>query len=71
MADIGNWVIEHCNTAGSGNLILTGSEVGFTRFRDAVPAGDVWYSIEDGNNREAGFGQFNGTNTIIRSRVDY
>jgi len=64
-----NWIKEGSSTLGAGDLILTGNDVGFTRFRDALLAGEVYYSIEDGTNREAGIGLFNGSNTIARTQV--
>ena len=69
MAKVGNWVIESCSTVGQGDIILAGSDVGFATFLDALPAGPVWYSIEDGTSREAGFGEFNGSNTITRANI--
>ena len=69
LANIGNWTAETCSTEGSGNLILTGPLFANASFNAAVPAGKVWYSIIDGENREAGEGDFNGGNVIIRSSV--
>lgn len=69
MADVGNWTVEQCSTTGTGDLVLIGSDLGLTRFRDSLPTGDVYYSIQDGTNRETGIGTFNGTSTISRDTV--
>ena len=69
MAIVGNWTIEACATVGQGVLILAGSDVGFARFLDSIPTGEVWYSITDGTNREAGKGTFNGATQISRDTV--
>ena len=66
---VGNWVAENCSTSGTGDLIVTGAYNGLATFAGAVPAGAVWYSIEDGNNREAGLGTFDGVATIVRTTV--
>ena len=68
---IGNWIAENSNSSGAGALTLTGALLTFTRFRDAVPSGGVWYSIEDANgNREAGYGTFDGTDGLARTEVN-
>jgi hypothetical protein len=69
MAEVGNWISEKTVTIGSGDITLLGTNASFVRFAQAVPAGTVWYSIIDGNNREAGIGTFNGTNTLARTTV--
>ena len=68
---IGNWIAENSQSTGAGALTLTGAVLTFTRFRDAIPAGGVWYSIEDANgNREAGYGTFDGTDGLARTEVN-
>ena len=66
---VGNWTIEKCNTIGTGDLFLVGTEQSFVRWRDSVPQGQVYYVIEEGVNRESGVGTFNGVNTITRDTV--
>ena len=67
----GNWTIENSSSQGQGVITLSGSVLTFARFRDTVPAGMVWYSIEDANgNREAGQGTFDGTNTLARTTIN-
>lgn len=69
MANVGNWTVESCSTSGTGDLTLVGTSTGYARFQDSIPAGQVWYAIEDGNNREAGIGTFDGASTITRDDV--
>lgn len=69
MANVGNWTVEVCSTVGTGDLNLVGTDDGYARFRDSIPAGQVWYAIEDGNNREAGIGTFDGVSIITRDEV--
>lgn len=65
MAEVGNWVSEGCLTTGSGNRVLSGPvSASNTRFRDTVPAGEVWASIIDGDKQEAGVYLFNGVDTL-------
>ena len=52
----GNWTLESCNTVGTGPLNLTGADFGYTTFQNSHGNGPVWYSITDGDNREAGAG---------------
>ena len=65
----GNWVAESCSTLGTGDIILTGAATGQAGFSGAISAGAVFYSIEDGNNREAGIGTFDGASTIVRGDI--
>ena len=70
VAQAADWIIEHCTTIGKGDLILSGSDDSFIKFRDAFPEETpVVYSISDGFNRETGTGTFNGVNTITRDSV--
>jgi hypothetical protein len=66
---VGNWVAESCSTVGTGDLIITGEATGQASFRSAMSAGNVFYSILDGANREAGIGAFNGSNRLVRSNI--
>ena len=65
----GNWVAESCSTLGTGDIILTGAATGQASFSGAISAGAVFYSIEDGNNRECGIGTFDGASTIVRGDI--
>lgn len=70
MAEVGNWLAEGCATVGIGDLELTGANSGYAPFKQVWPAGaQVYYSIENGINREAGVGTFNGNSTISRDTV--
>ena len=67
---VGNWITESCTTVGTGDLTLTGQNLGFNRFKGAVSAGTVWYEITEGNNRETGLGTYDGEFTIERTTVN-
>lgn len=69
MAEVANWVVERSVTIGDGDITLAGSLAGFSRFRDALPVGLVWYSIEDGDDREAGIATFDGVAGLVRTDV--
>jgi len=69
-AHIGNWILERSLTLGAGDITLGGAIGDFATFADAIPAGSVWYSIEDSNgNREAGRGTFNGSGNLARTEI--
>lgn len=68
MTNVANWVQESCTTVGTGDLVLA-PIINLASFASAIPSGEVWYSIEDGQNREAGIGTFNGLNTIQRTTI--
>lgn len=69
MPEVGNWTVEQCSTEGDGTLILIGTDLGLARWRDSLNAGQVYYAIQDGINKEAGIGTFNGINQITRDTV--
>lgn len=72
MSNIGNWVLESCSTIGTGALVLTGAlSAKSTTWAKALGAVsiEVYYTIEDGNNRETGIGTFNGTIGITRDTI--
>lgn len=58
MPKLADWVKETVTgTPGTGTITLAGAVAGFCRFQDNFATGDkVYYSIEDGNNREEGYG---------------
>ena len=64
----GSWVSEHCSSTGYDSINLIGAEGDNATFAAVIPAGQVWYSIKDGNgNTEAGIGDFDGAVTIARN----
>jgi hypothetical protein len=65
----GNWIVESCTEHAPGAVTLTGADFGYARFRDTMPAGKAFYIITNGDNREAGVGDFDGTNILTRSEV--
>jgi len=69
MSNVGDWIKENCLTVGGGPLDVSRFDNAHARFQDSIPAGDVWYSIQDGLNREAGKGTFDGVNVIARTVV--
>lgn len=64
-----NWINESCTTVGTGNLTLTGQNLGYNRFKGAVSAGTVWYEVVEGDNRECGLGTYDGEYNIERTTV--
>lgn len=66
---VSDWIVESCTTTGTGDLILTGANLGYNKFKGAVPAGTVWYEVYEGNNKEAGLGTYDGDSTIVRTTV--
>lgn len=66
---VGDWCREYTNTIGTGNIALIGELDGNSRFVNAINTGHVWYTLEDGSNRESGVGTFDGTNTIERTTI--
>ena len=70
MAQTGNWTEERTTTQGQGDLTLSGATAGNNvRLRDSLQNGEVWYSISNGNNREAGVGAFDGTDQLQRVTI--
>ena len=70
MSQVGNWITQSSSTFGQGDLLLTSTAPGFSSFTGNVSAGEVWYSILDGANREAGVGNYDGASTITRTTVN-
>jgi hypothetical protein len=64
-----DFVKESTSTTGTGTVTLT--EVsGFARFSEAFSEGDtVYYTIQDGNDRETGIGTIGAGNTLARTTV--
>lgn len=52
-----NWIGENSPTVGTGDVLLGGAVNGFVPFSN-MPVGKVHYVIVDGNNREAGVGDY-------------
>lgn len=70
MVATADWVLEQTNSVGIGSILLSGAIETFSSFADGVPAGEVWYSIQDSNgNRETGIGTFDGDATLARTTV--
>ncbi len=70
MAQVGNWTEERSSTQGAGDIIVSGALSGAgVPLRDSLSAGLIWYSIANGNNREAGVGTFDGVDTIQRTTI--
>ena len=66
---IGDFTSERSSTVGVGPIVLSTQIAGYAKFSESVSSGSVWYAIEDGDNRESGFGTFDGVNTITRDSV--
>jgi len=71
VGNVANWVQQPCTTVGTGTLFLDGSASGAATFAMAIPLGPVWYSILDHatGNREAGIGEYNGADSLVRTEV--
>ena len=69
MTAANDFLAERCTSQGIGALTLSGAIEGFARFKDGVPAGEVWYAVVDGDNRETGIGTFDGNSSIARTTI--
>lgn len=73
MINTGDWIGELTTTSGTGDVELGGALEGFARF-NVLGAGQVWYTIVDGLNRESGIGTSSGIlitrDTIHSTLVD-
>lgn len=68
---LANWTSETTETVGTGDITLTGvADASQARFRDGLNSGEVYYTIQDGANREAGIAIFNGVDRLTRSNID-
>lgn len=66
---LANWVKETTTTSGTGTVTLS-SLTGAVRFSQVFSVGDkVYYTIQDGNNREVGIGTVGASNTLQRTTV--
>ncbi len=69
-AQVGNWTEERSTTQGTGDIVVSGTvSPEFVRIQDSMVAGEIWYSISNGYNSEAGIGIFDGVNTIQRTNI--
>lgn len=68
---VGNWVSESTASTGTGAITLSGNKTSddVTTFSNAVNSGLIYYSIKDGDNREAGIGTYDGGVQIQRTQV--
>ena len=65
----GNWIVEGTSTQGTGQLNLNGADFGYITFAKALPSGGrVFYTIFNGDNREAGIGEINA-NILTRLHI--
>tara|TARA_R110000868_G_scaffold358221_3_gene619724 strand:- start:442 stop:933 length:492 start_codon:yes stop_codon:yes gene_type:complete len=70
MSNLANFVRESSFTLGTGAVVLEGALDSYASFASTVPAGMVWYSIEDGLNRESGQGFFDGDSQLERTFIE-
>lgn len=75
MPEVGNWIGEITTTIGTGDIELGGPIDGFAQFSNLGGNGtQVWYSVVDGTNREAGIGTLQDGNiqrtTVSATLVD-
>mgnify|MGYP000717967109 CR=1 FL=1 len=71
MSTVADWIVEHTNDiTDNENIELIGAVEGYAKWSDAWQAqNEVWYSIVEGNNKECGYGSFNGVTTFSRTTV--
>jgi len=66
-----NWVLQKVSSTGTGDLLLGGSVASYIRFSAVFADGaTVYYSIQDGSNRENGLGTYvAASNKITRDTI--
>ncbi len=71
MAQTGNWTEERLSAQGTGREVVLGGVISPDKvpFLGSIAAGEVWYSIINGNNREAGIGLYDGAGGFNRQTV--
>lgn len=63
---------ETSTTTGTGNFSLAGAATGYRAFDDVMANGDTCYyviQLQGGSEWEVGYGTFNDTDTLVRTRV--
>lgn len=63
-----DWIGESTSTIGTGDITLGGTLQGFSPMKSAS-AGEIYYTIVDGLNKETGIGTFDGNNVLARTTV--
>lgn len=70
MLKIADRVLEFSNSAGTGDIVLSGAATGHQAFSAAWPSGaQLYYCIEDGTNWEVGSGTFVAPSALVRDVV--
>lgn len=59
-----NWVAEATTTSGTGDITLAGPLEGFAQFK-VMPDGLVYYTLQDGVDKECGIGTLNTSGTKL------
>lgn len=67
---IAEWIRQAVSAGGTGNLTLGSADTGRITINAAIPVGVTFpYGIEDGNDRETGYGRLSASTTLVRSNV--
>ncbi|WP_066473994.1 hypothetical protein [Bosea sp. WAO] len=67
---LGDRIRENTTTTGTGDLTLTGADVGFATFNSRLSTNDTtWYALVFGANWEVGIGTFTAPATLARTTI--
>lgn len=70
MAQTGNWTEERTATQGTGDITVSGVlSNDNVLLRDSLQAGEIWATVANGNNREAGVYTFDGVDVLQRTTI--